>query len=537
MRLILLGFVFVCSVSAESIQLAKEIPGFDPKAPARQIVVFQANCNLEVEFDDSLQMYRVKCRNPDGQEINALCYPQDIKSSQIDSQSLEPRKTETSPSPLTPDQLVPEPKGSSEVPPLDSAMSFENSIWTMQPKDFSKKMEPYYFKSVSSIDQNTWRSSRSLQFLNQKVYESIARFKTNQLAEVQLLIYGRGDAEKELSESDFSSMIKTTESSLDVWMNSKGIDAPIQNNAMDVKRRSWFRVPYRVDLESSFTRSATVPFDSKKKFRAEFLRLTLSPYDGKRTGADLVKPNYREAPKSTTVRRIDLKDRIKREQNGDVYMDGVPMVDQGAKGYCVVASTERVMRYYGIQVDQNDLAKVANSSAGDGTSVDAMKKALDKIKNRYSLNIKEYMKTDLRGFLSEMNEYNRVAKKEKKNPIIVPQSGMIDMESINSQIETDILRQVRLKTPVERNRFVDRVSDVISNGGLVLWGVTLGWVQEGTELPQSVGGHMRLIIGYNKTTSEIIYTDSWGAGHEFKRMPMDDAFLITSGIYSVIPSM
>jgi hypothetical protein len=43
------------------------------------------------------------------------------------------------------------------------------------------------------------------------------------------------------------------------------------------------------------------------------------------------------------------------------------MVDQGDKGYCVVASVERVMRYYGAAVDQHELAQVANSDAAIGT--------------------------------------------------------------------------------------------------------------------------------------------------------------------------
>jgi len=45
------------------------------------------------------------------------------------------------------------------------------------------------------------------------------------------------------------------------------------------------------------------------------------------------------------------------------------------------------------------------------------------------------------------------------------------------------------------------------------------------------GAHMRLIIGYNENDGEILYTDSWGAGHELKRMDAEDALSITSGMY------
>ena len=33
--------------------------------------------------------------------------------------------------------------------------------------------------------------------------------------------------------------------------------------------------------------------------------------------------------------------RVSREDNGDVYIKGIPMVDQGPKGYCVPATSSR----------------------------------------------------------------------------------------------------------------------------------------------------------------------------------------------------
>ena len=54
-------------------------------------------------------------------------------------------------------------------------------------------------------------------------------------------------------------------------------------------------------------------------------------------------------------------------------------------------------------------------------------------------------------------------------------------------------------------------------------------------MPQSGGGHMRLIIGNNAKTHEILYTDSWGPGHELKRMPEDRAFAITHDAFFLKP--
>ena len=46
---------------------------------------------------------------------------------------------------------------------------------------------------------------------------------------------------------------------------------------------------------------------------------------------------------------------------------------------------------------------------------------------------------------------------------------------------------------------------------------------------------MRLIIGYNERDREIIFSDSWGAGHEKKVLPLEDAYCMTNGIYSIRP--
>ncbi len=54
-------------------------------------------------------------------------------------------------------------------------------------------------------------------------------------------------------------------------------------------------------------------------------------------------------------------------------------------------------------------------------------------------------------------------------------------------------------------------------------------------LPQTGGGHMRLIIGYNDKKDEIIYTDSWGKGHGKKRMLASNAFCMTNVILALPP--
>ena len=75
-------------------------------------------------------------------------------------------------------------------------------------------------------------------------------------------------------------------------------------------------------------------------------------------------------------------------------------------------------------------------------------------------------------------------------------------------------------------KFLKDVHDQVNKGIPLFWGVTLGTYPE-PEIPQANGGHMRLIIGYNDKKKEILYTDTWGAGHELKRMPAEWAWTIS----------
>ena len=55
------------------------------------------------------------------------------------------------------------------------------------------------------------------------------------------------------------------------------------------------------------------------------------------------------------------------------------MVDQGAKGYCVVASAQRLFEYYGISCDMHQLAQIAGSDPDRGTSSLAINEELGAI--------------------------------------------------------------------------------------------------------------------------------------------------------------
>lgn len=54
---------------------------------------------------------------------------------------------------------------------------------------------------------------------------------------------------------------------------------------------------------------------------------------------------------------------VSRSDEGHAYIKGIPMIDQGDKGYCAAATLARVLQYYGYSVDQHAMAALAETEA------------------------------------------------------------------------------------------------------------------------------------------------------------------------------
>ncbi len=202
------------------------------------------------------------------------------------------------------------------------------------------------------------------------------------------------------------------------------------------------------------------------------------------------------------VRLSDLARHVEQADNGDVYVKGLPMVDQGAKGYCVAASVQRLFEYYGIGADMHQIAEIAGSDPQRGTSTLEMAKELDKIDYRFKTRL------DILGMGMPMTEVEK-----KKGEYYVGD-------------------------PYEERNFIKDVGRYVDDGLPLLWSLQLGMFPEKPNLnPQTAGGHMRTIIGYNEKTNELLFSDSWGAGHELKRMKMEHAYKATHGLFVLKPTV
>jgi hypothetical protein len=182
------------------------------------------------------------------------------------------------------------------------------------------------------------------------------------------------------------------------------------------------------------------------------------------------------------------------------------------------------------------MAQVADTSQGGGTSPDKMLAALNKLEARMGVSVRVIEDWEYKKFMDKVADYNKEAKRAKKPEINArPRDGVIYIDEIIGQMDGEVLRTAR----TERDRagfgkFQRTIAGLIDQGIPVMWSVSLGLLPE-PEVPQASGGHMRLIIGYNAKTGEALYSDSWGAEHALKRMPLANAYAITNGLYYMQP--
>ena len=266
----------------------------------------------------------------------------------------------------------------------------------------------------------------------------------------------------------------------------------------------------------------------------DFVRLTL--YRG--TSAAGREKAKSQGPISGVAAKAKVKKNVRKNDSKDVWIANVPMVDQGQKGYCAAAVVERVLRYYGQTIDEHEIAQMAGTTAERGTSVDEMIETVKAVGSKCRLGFNSIVSLggNVNELETEVEQYNRAAKAMKERELALSdyiRGNMIYVSELRGAMKPKVLKRMRTKD-ARYKKFLAGVKTQVDQGVPVIWGVTLGIFPE-PGVMQSIGGHMRLIIGYNNETHEILYTDTWGAGHELKRMPEDWAFTITHDAFFLRP--
>ncbi len=327
---------------------------------------------------------------------------------------------------------------------------------------------------------------------------------------LQAMLYNKGD-DGTIDSSDFNNTVNDAKAALDTLLGVRGKLRRTSKNESAVKLKSW-----EWKWDGGVLRLETSSSGKKSSFEGEFIRLNMAA-----TTKALNAGGARD-----TVRKSELRGSITTEEDGTVWLKGVPMVDQGMKGYCMPATLARIFAFYGMdKVDQHALAAVCDSNAGGGTTAYAMEQAMQDVCKKFRTKfivLEDFISTHK----SIIEPYNKLAKREDKPTMTL-------MSDIFGTADAELLRKARAGKNSQVNKWLKDIKKSIDGGSPVIWLVMVGIYQEEIPLPQDRGGHARLIIGYNLKNKTIIYTDSWGAEHARKTMPAADAIGMTMGRYII----
>lgn len=207
--------------------------------------------------------------------------------------------------------------------------------------------------------------------------------------------------------------------------------------------------------------------------------------------------------RTTRITDKELRERLQQcvetRPNGDVIIRGIPMVDQGNKGYCVPSTWARYFQYLGIPADEYTFAEAAGTAAGGGTSTRQMVSAAEQL----------------------ASSNGRRIEKARREASVRTVSSTIDKG-------LPLMWTMYSVPPFDRlGAGADRMGSMSPEE----WGASL---DERRKAARDIKkdrdrGHVCMIIGYNPITKEICTSDSWGHGHEEKWYPEEEVEAVDAG--------
>jgi hypothetical protein len=211
--------------------------------------------------------------------------------------------------------------------------------------------------------------------------------------------------------------------------------------------------------------------------------------------------------KSFAAAKANLSQRVKHKENGDVIITDLPMIDQGRKGYCVPATFERVLRYYGLSEDMNILAMAGHTQAGGGTSMSDIEGATYGMLRDAGATISK------RNFSGSIQEIKSAIDAGK--PILFAHYSTPEFDK---RVDERMARRIAVTNWEDwSTRFLPSLKKTIPL------------------VPDPNYSHICLIIGYNEKTRELAISDSWGRAAKERWMTEEEAKQIKQpGALSII---
>jgi hypothetical protein len=404
--------------------------------------------------------------------------------------------------------------------PLEYWLADNAPFWSWNGTEFIENAVPVGF-GWTVTNQSARAAPLKVPLFGTDAYEAVVRFKDGSPASFMASYYNRGDSEEKLSERKFQNQVRDLIQSISSTLRVQPRPGNNASSRTGIREdsRIWQRPKIQFELAYSYTSSG-----SGGGFRAEYIRLVAKEF----TSSEI--PSHAR----DRVNPYEVRKNVTREPTtGDVWIANIPMVDQGPKGYCAAATSERILRFFGQEVDQHQVAQIANTTSKGGTSSNELKTALQAVGRQYGFTFNTIQDWDFEDFREEMEDYNDLAWKRGTRNVSLPHGGTWYIADLYQSVDPDTWKELKTKQRSDFRKFEERIRKYVNGGCPLAWSVTLGMFPE--EGVNGSGGHLRLIIGYNTRTKEILYSDTWGFGHEKKRMPLDQAFAITKSLFTLEP--
>lgn len=396
---------------------------------------------------------------------------------------------------------------------LDSVLS-DKDLTTTNADNFIQKYPQFILNSSLKDSARIDGKKLPTQFFQLPLVESVMRFDSGQ-NELTLLLYSNGDS-GEIGREKFEALVENLKSALTKQFKQPTTLAET-SSIVRAKGLAWKTPAGIARLEWSSTRANPA---KGQEYRSEFVRVVIVG-EAKKLAA--------KSPEKWLA-----VNQLRTNPEGDKWIGTVPMVDQGEKGYCAVAVSERIIRYYGKDADLNEIAQAMQTGNKTGTSSLEFTNQMQRIASRFALRFQVIQSSSDTGFVGDIvRDYIKAAKK-KGGTSSAPELSTNSFYTVLPKLDMDLLREVRVADKKGVARFEKIVTASVDRGEPLIWGVEMGISPEEGN-PQAKGGHLRLIIGYNTGKKEILYTDSWGPAHELKRMSTENAWSKTFHLYSMKP--
>ncbi|MGN0837050.1 MAG: hypothetical protein ACI4OS_06370 [Akkermansia sp.] len=311
------------------------------------------------------------------------------------------------------------------------------------------------------------------------------------LSSVRIIIYNKGD-DLPLDKKAFAANLKDSMAALSEALGGPGRQKALltRDTGVKVKATEWRGEHIAARLEAC---------------NQEFIRLTMAADAGGLGGGGA----------ADAVSKKSLRQNVCRE-GGALWIKGIPMVDQGEKGYCVPATLARMFGYYGMSgIDQHAMAALCESGGTTGTSVLDMQRALEAISHRFHVRLSQ-VDAQMPDLQAVYARYNRAAAAAGQ-PMLQPMPAGRNL----SEADGRLMQQAMGLRDADIAKWLKPIRKPLQDGIPILW---------------CVPGHMRMIIGYDTDRQELIYSDSWGQRTAEERMPLSAACAISVFRYILKPS-